>query len=1052
MKLTEVAVDRPITTSMIVGIVVVISIVSLSRLPIDLMPDVSFPQISVNVTYRGATPEEIETLIARPLEEAMGSVENVKSIRTTAREESARVRLEFAWGTNLDEAANDVRSKLDRMRNSFPEEVEPPVLYKFDVNQNSIMGFGIASSTMPLSEVRYLAEHQLAQRLERLPGVASAQVGGSQIREIQVNLSREKLESLLLTPQQIVQSIRAENINLPAGEVFSGETQLVMRTQGQMTDPSEFEDIVVATRDGVPIYLRDVAEVVDGLEELRRVERVDGSPAVTLRVYRQSRGNTVAVAAAATREMEKIQREYPQLTVLKLYDSSKFIKNAIDNVRRSALFGSLLAVIILFVFLRDIRATLIIASSIPVSVMASFSLIYFSDFTLNIVSFGGLALGVGLLVDSSIVVLENIYRHRESGQDARSAAIEGTQEVSMAIVASTLTTLVVFLPLLFLSGSASVMFTQLAYVVAFSLACSLIVSLTLIPTLARRLLHVESLERTSSESLVHKIYRVSEEMLKRLEQAYRRVLHFALAHRLVVVTVSCALLAASLPLYKTLGSEYMPSADEGEVRVYGTMAPGTRLEAFDEAFTELERIAHETLGDDIKHINTRFGMSSWFQSSGSNSGRMEVELVDASLRTRTSEEAAKELRAKIGNIPGLRANARPGGGMWMMKQFSPNGERISVEIRGHDQTVAMGLAEEVKRRLEAIEGVMDPNLRDAEGRPEIGLLIDRFKAAEAGFTVTTVAEAIRINFGGEVATRYREGGEEYDVRVRLQEKDRQSVKDLRTQWLTTPSGERVPASNFLREVRTSGPLEIERKNQERVLTVAADLDPEYSLGNVMAEVEKSMREIPMPDGFSLVYGGEYEEQKKSHRELMLGLALAILLVYMVMAAQFESFLQPFIIMFSIPFATIGVLGILWITDTTLSVQSILGVIVLVGIVVNNAIVLVDYINMLRHKQGMPLHEAVEEGGRRRLRPIIMTTLTTTLALVPMAIGVGSGSELQAPMARVVIGGLLTATLVTLVVIPVLYTTLEEALDRRRLRISMRTGAARDKGPEPISVK
>jgi HAE1 family hydrophobic/amphiphilic exporter-1 len=712
---------------------------------------------------------------------------------------------------------------------------------------------------------------------------------------------------------------------------------------------------------------------------------------------------------------------------LTLWDNSKFIKNSIDNVRRAALFGSALAVIVLFVFLRDVRSTLIIASAIPVSVMASFSLIYFSDFTLNIVSFGGLALGVGLLVDSSIVVLENIYRHRESGQDARSAAIDGTQEVSTAIIASTMTTLVVFLPLLFLSGAASIMFTQLAYVVAFSLACSLTVSLTLVPTLARRLLHVESLERTPGETVVHKIYRVSEEMFKRVEASYQRLLHFSLSHRLLVATVSCSLLAASLPLYHTLGFEYMPSADEGEVRVYGYMAPGTRLEALDEAFTELENIAKETLGDDILHISTRFGASSWYMSGSSTSGRMEVELVDVADRDISSAEAANLLREKIGVIPGVRTSARPGGGLWIFRQLAPDGESITIEIRGHDPVVAMSIAEEIKGRLSAIDGVKDPNMRDAEGRPELGLMIDRYKAAEAGFTVTSVAQAIRTNFGGEIATRFRDGGEEFDVRVRLKEDDRQSVKDLQSQWLATPSGERVPASNFIRQEMMSGPLEIRRKNQERILTVNADLDPAFTLGNVMQDVEASLSSIPMPDGFSIVYGGEYEEQQKSHRDLAMGLALAILLVYMVMAAQFESLIQPFVIMFASPFATIGILGILWLTKTSLSIQSILGIIVLVGIVVNNAIVLVDYINLLRRRK-MPLHEAVEEGGRRRLRPIIMTTLTTTLALSPMAIGMGSGGELQAPMARVVIGGLLTSTLITLVFVPVLYTTLEEVLE------------------------
>jgi hydrophobic/amphiphilic exporter-1 (mainly G- bacteria), HAE1 family len=1019
VKITQIAVDRPITTSMLVGIVIVVSFVSLTRLPIDLMPDVTFPSLSISVNYPGATPEEIEQLVTRPIEEAMGSVSDVEEMETESSEDSASIRLRFAWGTNIDEAANEVRQRLDRMRRSLPEEVEPPVLYKFDVNQRSIIRFGLFSDSMTLPDLRYLAEHSLKPRLERISGVASVNVGGSRLREIQVDLSAPKLEAFELAPQTIVQAIRSENINLPAGEVFTGDTQLVMRTQGQFVAPSELANIVVAQREGIPIYLRDVAEIRDGFEELREIERIDGQPGIRMYLYKQSGSNTVTVAEAAKAEIERIRRDYPHVSVIVLSDSSTFIRDAIDNVQSAALFGSLLAVVILLLFLRNLRSTLIIATSIPISVMAAFSLIYFADFTLNIVSFGGLALGVGLLVDSSIVVLENIFRHRENGQDSRTAAIEGTREVSTAIIASTLTTLVVFLPLLFLSGSASVMFTQLAYVVAFSLMCSLIVSLTLIPTLARRLLRVESLEAEPNETLLHKLYRVSETWLNRLETSYKNV--------------ACLLFAAVLPLRHALTFEYMPETDEGEVDISGRMAPGTRLESMDAVFTEFERIAMEVAGDETAHITTRFGMSSWFRATGSNTGRIELMLKPVEERTRSSTEIANALRPHLEDIPGVRASARAGGGLFLFRMLQPDGGRLSVEVRGYDREVGQRLAEEVRDTLNTIPGITGAQLSRSEGRPEIGLQIDRYKAAEAGFTVSSIADAIRTSFGGQVATRYREGGDEFNVRVRLQEDDRMSIKDLRTAWITAPSGERVPVSNFLKESRSIGPTEISRKNQERYVTVSADLEPEYALGNVMVEVEKRLSAIQMPEGFTLDYGGEYEDQQESYAQLMMGLLLALLLVYMVMAAQFESFIQPFVIMFSIPFASIGVLLILWLTGTSVNVQSFLGIIVLVGIVVNNAIVLVDYTNLLRREQGIELREAIELSGRRRLRPILMTTLTTVLALVPMALGFGSGGELQAPMARVVIGGLLTSTLVTLLLVPVVYVTVEEGIARLRRR-------------------
>jgi hydrophobic/amphiphilic exporter-1 (mainly G- bacteria), HAE1 family len=1043
MKITRAAVGRPVTTVMFFLIVIVLSAVSLSRLPIDLMPDVTYPSISVVVDYPGAGPEEIENLVSRRIEEVMGSVSNVERVVTRSMEERAVVSIRFAWGSDLDEVANEVRQRIDRIRGSLPEDVEPPVLYKYDFNMSPILRLGIASPDLDLTALRTLAEKQLKPRLERLPGVASADVNGGMQREIQLNLNAEKLDALSISPLAVVAKVKAENLNLPGGEVVAGDLDLLVRTYGQYHSIDELSQVVVAVRDGVPIYLRDVADIEDGVEEVRQVLRINEVPGVSISIVKEASKNTVDVADAVAAEVMRIESEMPYLSVALLWDSSRFIRDAIDGVKIAALFGAALAIVVLLVFLRNVRSTFIIASAIPVAVMASFSLIYFCGFSLNIVSFGGLALGIGLLVDNSIVVLENIFRHRERGESGRVAAERGTNEVSMAIVASTLTTVVVFIPLLFLRGPAKVMFGQLSYIVAFSLLCSLVVALTLIPMLCRFLLRVESLDAAPGESLRHRLVRLSEAAFLRIENVYSRLLHGTHKHRVLVLFACASLFLMVLPLTRMVPFEYMPSTDNNEVSVYGEMAPGTRMETMATAFQALEVAVLENMPEEIVHLETRFGVSAWWRSSGGNSGKVEVALKDPSERNYSSQELADMLREKLPDIPGMRMRTRASGGLWMFRMLQSEGESIGVDIRGHDRDVAIAIAEQVKETMEGIDGITDARLDDIEPRPDVGLEIDRAKASEAGLSVSAIAQTIRTRFGGEVATLYREGGDEYNVRVRLRESDRTGVDSLSSLWLISPSGQRVPVSNFVRQRRGMGPTEIERIDQQRSVTVAANLDPEATLGNVMRRVEATLATMKLPKGYSIVYGGEYEDQQKSYSQLAMGLLLAVLLVYMVMASQFENLHQPFIIMFSIPFAVMGVVLALVLTDTTLNIQSILGTTMLSGIAVNNAIVLVDYINLLRRKENMPLRAAVEEGGRRRLRPILMTTATTMLALIPLSLGLGAGGEVQAPMARVVIGGLITSTIITLFFVPVLYTAVEELLEKfREKRADVTTDRAR----------
>ena len=1027
MKMTAVAVDRPIASVMFYLSVVVVSVVSFTLLPIDLLPDVTMPSLTTVVEYPGAGPEEIETLLARPIEETMGSVNGVEEIETSCQEDRLSVRLSFVWGSDLDVAADDVRQRLDRIRGSLPDGTEPPFIYKYDFNSSPIIRLGLSSTLGPM-ELRQLAEKDLRARLERVPGVAAVEVEGGLRREIQVDLNQERLDALNLTPSEIVDRLRAENLDAPVGEVAEGQLNLLVRTEGQFAAVPELENVVVAVRGGVSIRLGEVAKIVDGHEEIRSVERVDGKPGVTLAVIRQSNSNVVEVADLVDEEVARIKQEMPHLQVSTLWDSSRFIRDAIDGVKSAALFGSLLAVLVLLFFLHNVTATLVIAITIPVSVLACFALLYFCGFTLNIVSFGGIALGVGMMVDNSIVVLENIYRHRNNGDTARNAAVNGTSEVAMALTASTLTSIVVFLPLLFLTGPAQILFGQMAYVVAFSQVVSLIIALTLLPMLCGKILGMP--DRAARTGFIARISTVSEGAFNAVDLAYKRTIELSLRHRPATLFLCVSTLLIVIPLFRIIKFEYMPTSDENEVRVYVDVAPGTPLEEMDIRFREIERIVLETIPDEMLTMQTSFGLGDSMRS-GANEGSVRVRLKDHSERTRTSEELADLLGERVREIPGISARARASGGLFIFRMLQGQGESLSVQVLGHDLEEGQRLAVLVQETLEKLPGISDARIDDVLPRPAVSLQIDRTKAAEVGLSVSEIAEAMQIKFGGQVATVFREGGEEFDVRVRLRESDRFSLEDLTDLWLVTPTGTKVAAANFVTQKRTMGPSEIDRIDQERYYSVDANLEAGASLGNVMRDVQKAMATLEIPKNMRIAYGGEYEDQQDSFYQLMLGFILSMLLVYMVMAAQFESLLQPFLIMLAVPFALIGVVLTLVFTNTTLNVQSIIGTTMLGGVAVNNAIILVDYMNLLRREHGMPLFEAIAEGGRRRLRPILMTTFTSALGLVPMAIGIGSGSELQAPMARVLCGGFFTSTLITLFYVPVTYSLLEQAIERLR---------------------
>ncbi len=1044
MNLPRFAIRRPITIYMITSVAILLGAISFWELPVDLMPDIEFPTITVSTEYPGVAPEEMETLITRPIERSVSSAPGVEEIESSSSEGQSRVQVRFEWGTNLDEAANEVRTRVDRLRPVLPEDAEPPSLWKFDVSQFPILYMAVSSDRDP-KDLRQLIDDQILYRLERVPGVAAAEIRGGLRREIHVDLSLEKLRAYNLSIRNVVEVLRRENLNEPVGPVVEGNYELLLRTQGEFKDITQIENVVLSTREAVPVYVKDVARVEDSHEEVRESVRVDGRPGIRLAIRKQSGANTVTVVTAVREELESINRDYPDIVVTPIMDQSEFIERSIANVRSSAILGAILAVFVLLLFLRNLRSTVVIALSIPVAVVSTFGLMYYNDFTLNTMSFGGLALGVGMLVDNAIVVLENIFRHRESGRSRIEAAVEGTTEVSSAIVSSTLTTIAVFVPMVFLAGMSGIMFQQLAYVIAFSLFSSLLVALTIVPVLCSRYLEIREPD-ARRHPLLQRIVHRSGELLSWLDAEYQQLIHWALDNRRTVAYGTFALLLGSILLFPLVGVELMPDTDEGEVRVSIELPPGTRIETTEALAMEMEAMVLREVPE-TEHVLTEVGGGGWRQSQ-THRADIRLQLVERSERNRSTQEIANDLRPLLMGRPGMRGFARAGGGNWLMRMGRGGEDRVSVEIRGHDIRVADALAQQVKDVIEKVPGVTDAQIDDREGTPEMLVRVDREKAATMGLNVSDLADALRTTVGGHIASMFRQGGNEYNILVRLQEEDRQrlaSVEHIPLSMPAGPVGQSVPVSSLVRMERREGPVEIERKDQERVVTVRANI-ADRDLGSIMADIDEGLRGRTLPRDFSIFYGGEYEEQQESFRGLLFCLILAVILVYMVMAAQFESLRDPLVILFAIPFAAIGVVLMLFLTGTTFNIQAFIGVIMLTGIVVNNAIVLVDYTNQLRRRDGLPLRQAVELAGRRRLRPILMTTLTTVLAMIPMALGLGEGGEVQAPMARVVIGGLTVSTLITLVLIPTLYTTVEERSARQE-----ETSEESATGPEPAAV-
>ncbi len=1023
MSLPGVSVRRPVATTMMTLIVIVIGVFALIRLPIDLLPDVSLPTLSVRGEYGNASPEEMERLVAEPIEAAVSLVSGVEEITSESGEGVSNVAIRFAWGTDLDAAANDVRDRLDRIADELPEDMPRPQLRKFDISQSPIVLLGVSSPLEPVEMTRLL-EDQILYRFERLEGVAEVDIWGEFTREIRVELDLGKIKALNLALDEVLQAIRAANVNLPAGTLERGRYEVSIRTPGELESVAQLSSLVVAMRERGPIRLGQIAAILDTHQDLTRIVRIDGEQGVRLAVRKQSDANTADVAQRVLAEVDKLNVELPQVHVTPVINQGEYIERSIANVGNSVLYGGGLAILVLLIFLRNVRSTVVIGVAIPISVIATFALIFFGGFTLNLMTLGGLALGVGMMVDNSIVVLENIFRRRnEEGDDPSQAAVRGAGEVASAIFASTITTLIIFLPLAFVRGVSGILFKELALVVAFSLIVSLAVALTVVPMLASKLIRARSTDRGG---MVRRLSDAAGGLFTGLERIYEGLLRDVLRARILTAALALGLLLLSLPLVDRIGTEFLPPSDEGEVRVTGEMEVGTRLELVDRQTKRMEGIVFPAVPEAVSAV-VSVGASSWNPDDAAE-GEIRIALTPAARRSRSNTEIADDLRRRlVGQIPGMEIRTRAPQGQRLIERIVGGDEGLEIEVRGYDLATLDALLAEARRAIADVPGITDITVSREAGVPQELVRIDRERAADLGVSVQRIAQTLETAVGGTRASEFREGGNEYRILVRLRDAKRIPLEEILDITVRSDRGEDVALRNVVTVESARGPLVIDRKDQQRIATLSANISGR-DLGAVAADVHERLMTIPRPIGYDYNIAGAYEEQQQAFKELMLTLAMAVVLVYMVLASQYESLRDPLVVMLSVPTAAIGVLAILFLTNTTLNVQSYIGCIMLGGIVVNNAILLVDQAGRLR-AEGRSTDEAVVEAGRRRLRPILMTTLTTILGLLPLAMGIGEGAQAQAPLARAVVGGLTFSTLVTLVLIPAVYSLAHS--DRRK---------------------
>lgn len=1022
MNIPKFAVNRPLTVTMIFIALVLFGLISLQRLPIDMLPEMEVPVITVIVPYPGASAEDVERDVVEYLENELVAVPGLDDLRSYSRDNMATVMCEFDWGVDIDVAANDVRDKVDLafplIRRQAPD-VEDPILYKFSTADVPVMVVSVtADESWP--DLYNIVDEEIAEHLLRVDGVGSVQVSGGLRRRINVDYDREKLRAYGISPGEIVAAISRENIDMPAGDFKLGRRQYFTRVAGRFESVGDIEDTVIGERAGIPFHIKDVAAVEDGYEEITTKSWADGREAVSITIWRQHGANTVDVAGNIRAFLDERRGYLPaDADFIIPFDGSDFISSSIANLTRTLFAAALLVVVVTLVFIRKLLASLIVSITIPVSLIMAFIMLYAGGFTINIISLMSLAVAVGMVVDNAIVMLENTTRHLEKGEGSKAAPVQAAGEVGGAIVAATLTTISVFVALAFVGGFTKIFFEQLAYVVSLTLVASLLAALSLTPVLCSKWLK----PRTAGSKPASRLEAMGERGFARLEDFYSRRLEYALSRRRRVVILLSLFFFGSLFVVRFIGTDLFPQADTGDISINFSLSQNARLEETEDAAVRIMNIIEEQVPE-RKYYYADIGageMGFFGGGEGINSGEIGLKLVPVVERERSAAKIAGMLRGEIGLIPGIEGfsatDDQPyGGGMG-------DGKAIEVEITGDNIDEITAVAGQIEDMLEGVRGAVAVESSARGEREEVWVRVDRRKAARLGVSVSSVADTLRTAYYGAEATRLRDGLDEFDIFVRMREDQANIPGTMGYLAVPTAGGGFVELKNVAEIHDELGSVEIERKNRSRIIRVGCDVY-ERSLGEVLRDIEQGLAGIQLPAGVGTGIGGDAELQRETFSDMFFMLVVGVLLVYMVMASQFESLKTPFIIFFALPFTFTGVGWALFITGTTLNLMSFVALITLMGVVVNNAIVMVSYTNILKDK-GKTVREAVMEAGRHRLRPVLMTSFATMFGMLPLAVQRAEGAELWRPFGITVIGGMLISTIITLVLVPIVYSFVEK---------------------------
>ncbi|HET7928181.1 MAG TPA: efflux RND transporter permease subunit [Actinomycetota bacterium] len=1009
MKLSDVAIDRPVFTSMVAIAAMVLGGLAVSRLGLDLFPDVAIPVVSIAVPYPGASPEEVESQVTRPIEEAVSGINDVDKVRTYSRDSLSLVVAFFKLSADAQRASNDVRDRMAAIRGGFPRDVRDPVIAREDPRAKPVLTYAVSSPRSSVETRRWIAD-VIRPALERVDGVGTVSITGGDEREVRVEIDRRKLDAVHLSLVQVAQAVGAESFDVPGGRLSVGSRELALKAAGRFRTPAEVGDVVLAApSNGSQVRVRDVATIVDGVKEARTLTRVDGVPSVTFEVRKQATANTVAVANAVGAALRSLPGQVPaDVKIAKVLDGSQFIRGNFEELRGALVLGALFAVLVIFVFMLDWRSTLISALALPTSVVATFFVMWQLGFSLNVISMLALSLAIGLLIDDSVVVRENIFRHMERGEDPVTAARKGTSEIALAVMATTFTVVAVFGPIAFTGGLVGLMFKEFGLTVAAAVLVSLLVSLTLDPMLSARI--VQRISADHHERMrEHRLYGPVVRAYDALDGYYRRTLVWALGHRKTVVAVALGMFLASLSLTQVMGTEFFNRGDQGEFTINVELPAGTSLSETDRATRRVEAVLRED--PDVATIATTIGPSEEVDKA-----MVRARARPLAERTRSVGAIMEDLRPRLADIPGL---------VYSLREADPMGEGSALEeapvtllVRGSDYTELARLAREALEIVRSAQGVRDPILSYRPGMRETRLVVDRTRAGDLGVSFAAAAATLRTAVAGEPVAKYRDGENDVDVRVQLRPEDRADMESILALSVPSSRGRLVQLREVTGVDEATMPATIERLDRERHISITANVVGR-PLGDVVEELRSRLEQLGRPPGYTFRFAGEAEQMEETFTNMGLALALAVVFIYLVLASQFESLLHPFTIMLSLPLAIVGALVFLFVLGISLDVTAMIGIVLLMGLVTKNAILLVDYTNQLRER-GKGIVEAVLEAGPTRLRPILMTSAAMVLGMLPAAVGGGEGQEFRVPMSVSVIGGVVTSTFLTLVVVPVVY--------------------------------